>query len=93
MIRVEQWAELRRLHFVKGLSIKEIQRRTGLHRQTIRRALRSERAPRYERAPRPSKLDPFKGEIQRLLRDEPRLPGQRIRELISELGYEGGKSI
>ena len=36
MISVEQWAEIRRLHFVKGLSIKEIQRRTRLHRQTIR---------------------------------------------------------
>lgn len=93
MIRVEQWAELRRLHFVKGLSIKEIQRRTGLHRQTIRRALRSEQAPRYERAPRPSKLDPFKEEIQRLLREEPRLPGTRVRELLQECGYDGGKTI
>ncbi len=93
MIRVEQWAELRRLHFVKGLSIKEIQRRTGFHRQTIRRALRSEQAPRYERAPRPSKLDPFKEEVHRLLREEPRLPGTRIRELLHELGYEGSKTI
>jgi len=93
VIRVEQWAELRRLHFVKGLSIKEIQRRTGFHRQTIRRALRSVQAPRYERAPRPSKLDPFKEEIQRLLREEPRLPGTRVRELLQESGYEGGKTI
>ncbi len=93
MIRVEQWAELRRLYFVKGLSIKEIQRRTGLHRQTIRRALRSERAPRYERAPRPSKLDPFKEEVHRLLGEEPRLPGTRVRELLQESGYEGGKTI
>lgn len=68
MIRVEQWAEIRRLHFVKRLSIKEIHRRTGLHRQTIRRALRSEGPPRYERPPRPSKLDPFKEEVHRLLR-------------------------
>jgi hypothetical protein len=28
----EQWAEVRRLHFVRGLSIREIHRRTGLHR-------------------------------------------------------------
>lgn len=93
MIRVEQWAELRRLHFVKGLSIKEIQRRTGFHRKTIRRALRSEQAPRYERVPRPSKLDPFREEVQRLLREEPRLPGTRVRELLQECGYEGGKTI
>jgi transposase len=93
VIRVEQWAEIRRLHFVKGLSIKEIQRRTGLHRQTIRRALRSERPPRYERPARPSMLDPFREEVHRLLGEEPRLPGVRVRELLSELGYAGGKTI
>jgi transposase len=93
MVRVEQWAEIRRLYFVKGLSIKEIARRTGRDRNTIRKALRSERPPRYSRPARPSKLDPFKEEIQRLLRAEPRLPGKRIHELIAGLGYEGGKTI
>ena len=93
MISVEQWAEIRRLHFVKGLSIKEIQRQTGLHRQTIRRALRGSEPPHYRRAPRPSKLDPFKEEVQRLLCEEPRLPGTRIRELIGEQGYAGSKTI
>jgi len=93
VIRVEQWAEIRRLHFVMGLSIKEIQRRTGLHRQTIRRALRSERPPRYERPARSSMLDPFRDEVHRLLGEEPRLPGVRVRELLSELGYAGGKTI
>jgi transposase len=90
---VEQWAELRRLHFVKGVSIRELERRTGLHRQTIRRALRSEGPPCYRRRPQPSKLDPFRDEIQRLLRDEPRLPGVRVLELLGELGYEGSHSI
>jgi len=93
VIRVEQWAEIRRMHFVAGLSIKAIHRRTGLHRETIRRALRSEGPPRYARPPRPSKLDPFKEEIHRFLREEPRLPGTRVRELISELGYSGSKTI
>ncbi len=60
MVSVEQWAEVRRLHFVRGLSIREIHRRTGLHRETIRRAIASEVPPRYGRAPSGSKLDPFK---------------------------------
>jgi predicted transcriptional regulator len=34
------------LHFAGGLSIREIHRRTGLHRDTIRGALRSDEAPR-----------------------------------------------
>ena len=40
MVGVEQ-AEIRRLYFVKRLSIKEIVRRTGHSRNTIRRALLS----------------------------------------------------
>lgn len=93
MVRVEQWAEIRRLYYVKRLSIREIARRTGRDRNTIRKALRSERPPKYSRPARPSKLGPFKEEIHRLLGAEPRLPGKRIRELIAELGYEGGKTI
>ncbi len=93
MVGVEQWAEIRRLYFVKRLSIKEIVRRTGHGRNTIRRALRSAGAPRYRRPPRPSKLDPFRDEIHRLLRKDPRLPGKRVRELLEEQGYVGGKTI
>jgi transposase len=90
---VEQWAEIRRLHFVRGLSMREIHRRTGLHRDTISRAIHSDEPPVYRRAPAGSKLDPFKGEIHRLLKRDPRLPGQRIRELIAPLGFAGGKTI
>ncbi|MCA1697871.1 MAG: IS21 family transposase [Actinobacteria bacterium] len=93
MIGVEEWAEIRRMHFVAGLSIKEIARRTGRDRNTVRKALRSSEPPGYRRPPRPSKLEPFRGEIQRLLREEPSLPGKRIRELIEEQGYNGGKTI
>ncbi len=93
MQSVEQWAELRRLHFVQGVSIKELHRRTGLHRQTIRRALRSTEPPRYERGHVPSKLDPFKDEIHHLLREEPRLPNARVGELIAPLGYGGKQTI
>jgi hypothetical protein len=55
--------------------------------------LRSTEAPRYRRPPRPWKLDPFREEVHRLLRCEPRLPGKRVRELLEEQGYVGGKTI
>ena len=93
VVGVEQWAEIRRLYFVKRLSIKEIVRRTGHGRNTVRRALRSAEAPRYRRSSRPSKLDPFRDEVHRLLRSDPRLPGKRLRELLEEQGYAGGKTI
>jgi transposase len=93
VIDVEHWAEIRRMHFIDGVSIREINRRTGLHRETIRRALAAKRPPAYRRTKAPTKLDPFKEEIERLLRSDHRIPGTRIRELIAELGYEGGKTI
>jgi len=92
VLGVERWAELRREHFVGGVSIKELARRCGIDRNTVRRALRSDAPPVYERAS-VSKLDPFKDEIHRLLRADPKLPGQRVRELIAPLGYGGGKTI
>jgi len=93
VLDVEQWAELRREHFVRGVSIKELMRRTGLARNTIRSALRSEAPPGFRCSERPSKLDPFKEEIHDLLRADPALPGVRVRELIAPLGFDGGKSI
>ena len=93
MVCVEQWAELRREHFVRGVSIKQLARRSGLSRNTIRAALRSSTAPMYRRERSGSKLDPFKDEIHELLRRDPDMPGQRIRELIAPLGFDGGKTI
>jgi hypothetical protein len=93
VLDVEGWAELRREHFVRGVSIKELMRRTGLARNTIRAALRSEAPPAYERSRAPSKLDSFKDEIHDLLRRDPKLPGVRVRELIEPLGFDGGKTI
>lgn len=93
MLNVEQWAQIRRLRAVDKLSIRGIARQTGHDRNTVRRAIRAEGPPSYKRATVPSKLDPFKEEIARLLRCHPGITNTRIRELIGELGYEGGKTI
>jgi transposase len=93
VLDVERWAELRREHFVRGVSIKELARRFGIDRNTVRRALRGDEPPVYRRAPAGSKLDPFKAEIHRLLGEDASLTGQRVRELIAPLGFDGGKTI
>jgi transposase len=93
VVSVQQWAEIRRMRFVEGLAIREIRRRTGLHRETIRRALRSSTPPGYARPARASKLESFKDEVHRLLRDDAEIESQRIREILAGLGYEGGKTI
>ena len=76
-----------------GVSIKKLARRTGLSRNTIRRALRSDEPPAYRRALAGSILDPYKDEIHRLLKEEPTLTGVRIREELEPLGFCGGKTI
>jgi transposase len=94
LLGVEQWAEIRRMKHVERLSQREIHRRTGVHRDTIRKALASPTPPSYGPRPRrASKLDPFLGAIEVMLADEPTLSGVRVREELERLGYEGGKTI
>jgi transposase len=93
VVGVEQWAEVRRLYRVEQLSIREISRRTGVHRKTVRRALVGSAPPKYSRTPVGSKLDPFKEWICEQLAGDPRIQSQRLREMAGEIGYEGGKSI
>ncbi|HET6871318.1 MAG TPA: IS21 family transposase [Solirubrobacteraceae bacterium] len=93
MVGVEQWAEIRRMYRVERLSIREISRRTGLHRRTVRRALAMETPPKYERASAGSKLDPFREWICDQLRADPSIQSLRLREMAGELGYQGGKTI
>src|SRR3954467_13986866 len=81
------------MHRVERLSIREISKRTGLHRKTIRRALAGEAPPRYARPSAASKLDPFKVWICEQLREDPGIPSLRLREMAAEFGYAGGKTI
>jgi transposase len=93
LLGVEGWAELRREYFVGGVSIRELAKRRGVSRNTVRRALRSDAPPAFQCPERPSKLDPFRDEIHRLLRQEPGLPAVRVRELIAPLGFDGAQTI
>jgi transposase len=93
LVGVEEWAEIRRMHRVDGLSGREISRRTGLHRDTVARLLASPEPPKYSRKPAGSKLDSFKDWVCEQLAADPRIQSQRLREMATELGYEGGKSI
>ncbi len=78
---------------VEQLSIREISRRTGLHRKTVRRALAAAQPPQYARSQTGSKLDPFRDWICEQLAADPAIESQRLRELATDLGYAGGKSI
>src|SRR3954447_16814058 len=98
MLIVETIGRIRREHFVKGKSIKEIARDLKISRNTVRKILRSgETSFSYEREvqPRP-RLGRWKADLDRLLTENAgkspreRLTLIRLFEELRVLGYEGG---
>jgi transposase len=93
VVGVEQWAEVRRMVLVERRSQREVARLTGLARDTVAKAIRAEAPPRYVRSPAGSKLDPFREWICEQLQADASIQSLRLREMATELGYAGGKSI
>jgi transposase len=92
--RVELFARIRRDARVEGLSIRELARRHGVGRPTVRQALAQAdppaRKPRVRTAPR---LDMFKPAIDGMLRqdlDEPRKQRHTARRVFARLAEEHG---
>ena len=87
---------IRRWHYRDHLSIREIVRRTGLSRNTIRKYLRSETIePLFKVPERPSKLDPFADRLSAWLQREmarSRKQKRTVKQLhadLASLGYDG----
>ncbi|MDP9255021.1 MAG: IS21 family transposase [Actinomycetota bacterium] len=74
-------------------SIKRICRERGFARNTVRAAIRSERPPAYVRSGSVSKLDAFGVQIEELLAEDARVPGEVILERLREAGYAGSRTI
>ena len=98
MLVVETIARIRREHFIKGKTIKEIARDLKVSRNTVRRVLRSGATSfEYEREvqPRP-KLGRWTGELETLLATNAAKPAReqltliRIFEELRDRGYDGG---
>src|SRR3954453_8606233 len=101
MLTVETIGRIRREHFLKGKTIKEIARDLRVSRNTVRKVLRSgETSFEYEREvqPRP-KLGRWPSELDALLADNATKAAREQRTLIrifEELrgrGYDGGDAV
>ena len=101
MITVNEKERIRRAYYIEGKSIRQIQRETGHHRETIRKALEDGAVPEYQlKQSRPSPvLDSVKPIIDRwLLEDEQRPRKQRhtarriYERLTTEYGFTGSES-
>jgi transposase len=98
MLTVETIGRIRREHFIKGKTIREIARDLKVSRNTVRKVLRSgETSFEYERnvQPRP-KLGRWMAELENLLSGNAAKPAReqltliRIFEDLRGRGYEGG---
>jgi transposase len=69
---MELLSVIRRWHYRDRFSIREISRRTGLSRNTVRKYLRSDSVePKFAVPDRPSKLDPYADKLSQMLRNPP----------------------
>ena len=82
VLRVEDWAEIRRLRRAEQMPIAEIARVMGISRNTVKAALASGNPPKYHRAPAGSVADRFEPRIRELLRVYPSMPSTVIAERI-----------
>ena len=87
---------IRRWHFREGMPIREIERRTGLSRNTIRKYLRAGTVePKFKVPDRPSKLDAFAEKLAGWLRIEvgksrkQRRTAKQMHADLVALGYDG----
>ncbi len=79
---------VRRLHSRDGLTISEIERRTGLARKTIRKRLKAPEGvePKYRRQAGDTKITPFAARLTKLLKTDARRP---VREGCTALKLQG----
>jgi len=94
---MDKWCEIRRRVLVKGESIRQIQRETGLHFETVKKILEHSSPPEFQCPERPQpKIGPYLEFISDILKSDTELPkkqrhtAKRIFERIREEGYEGG---
>jgi transposase len=83
-----KWRAIARALKISRNTVRQIVREHGHVRQSPHSALPTRRSSR-----RPSKLDPFRPQIDELFRLYPDITAQRIFESLREKGFDGGYSV
>jgi transposase len=99
MKTVEDYEQIRRAYFVEELSIREIRRRLGYSRETIRKAIANPAPQSYRltKAREAPVLGPYQQRIIELLDESDRLPrkqrytAHKVYEILVSEGYQGSE--
>jgi len=92
MIDYQIYCQIRHLFLEEHLGLRQIARQLKLGLNTVRKWAHRESFKRAALPPRASKLDPFKGEIVRLLQQHD-YSAQQILQRVQEQGYAGRYTI
>jgi transposase len=92
MIDYELYCKIRDRHDKEHLTIAQIARDLHLSDRTVGRWLAEDKFRQRQTPPRPSKLDPYKGQVVRWLQTHPYTAAQIFLRL-REAGYDGGATI
>ena len=88
-----EWAQVRAMA-ADGMTQREIARRLGINRRTVKRLAEASEPPCYERAPAGSMLDPLEPVIRGLLEEWPEIKAPRVTELLrDDYGYAGSVDL
>jgi transposase len=100
MIKMAQLEDIRKMYFMEGLSIREIHRRTGIHRDTISKYLAFEepKLPKYRltKERKHPVLGPYITMIHQIIEEDKtrhrkqRHTGTKIFEILKQEGFIGG---
>ena len=100
MIKMAQLENIRKMYYMEDLSIREISRRTGIHRDTISKyiSLEEPKPPKYKlsKERKHPVLGPYIPMIEKILEDDKSRPrkqrytGTKIFEILKAEGFTGG---
>ena len=92
MIDYETFCRIRHLREKEGLSIVQIAREVGLNKKTVSRQLSKKDYRPKMQSKKASKLDPYKGQIVKMLHQHSYSVTQVCQRLFQQ-GYKGGRTI
>jgi transposase len=86
-------AEVLRLHYLEGASVRRIARDLGLSRKTVRRILGTAPAKTKQPVPRTKILDRYRDAVRQMLSASPEMRATGVLERLRATGFDGGITV